>query len=87
MRDLVQAWAALVVLSLGTVVLSSIGTAGQRGAFVAAGVLVLAWLKARVILGRYLGLAGSRFWTRTFGLVIGMFLVLSFALYLFGSRA
>ncbi|MCZ7593650.1 MAG: hypothetical protein M5U16_01095 [Hyphomicrobium sp.] len=46
---------------------------------------MLAGLKARVILARYLGLAGSRFWTRAFDLTIGFFLVIAFALYSFGS--
>lgn len=84
-RDLVEAWGALVVLSLGTVLLATAGASGRSGALIAGGVLALAGLKARVILARYLGLAGSRFWTRAFDLTIGLFLALSFALYVFGS--
>lgn len=83
-RDLVQAWGALVVLSIGTVLIASAGASGRGGAFMAAGVLALAGLKARVILARYLGLAGSRFWMRTFDLVIGIFLALAFGLYALG---
>lgn len=84
-RDLVEAWGALVVLSIGTVLIASVGASGDRGTLTAAGVLALAGVKARVILARYLGLAGSRFWTRTFDLVIGIFLALAFGLYAFGS--
>ena len=84
-RDLVEAWGTLVVLSLGTVLIASAGTSSRSGGVMAAGVLTLAALKARVILARYLGLAGSRFWMRTFDLAIGLFLALSFALFLFGS--
>lgn len=84
-RDLIEAWAALVVLSLGTVLIASNDGPGRTGAIAAGCVLVLAGLKARMILARYLGLAGSRFWTRSFDLAIGLFLGLSFALYLFGS--
>lgn len=84
-RDLVEAWVALVVLSVGTALLATADTSGRGATVVAAGVLVLAGLKARVILARYLGLAGTRFWTRVFDMVIGLFLALSFALYTFGS--
>lgn len=84
-RDLIEAWAALVVLSLGTVLIASSDGAGRTGAVTAGCVLALAGLKARVILARYLGLAGSRFWMRAFELAIGLFLGLGFALYLFGS--
>ena len=82
-RDLVEAWMALVVLSIGTVLIAM--ASGHSGALMAAGVLTLAGIKARVILSRYLGLAGSRFWTRTFDLVVWLFLALSFALYMFAS--
>jgi hypothetical protein len=84
-RDLVEAWVALAALSLGTVLLATADVSGRGATFVAAGVLVLAGLKARVILTRYLGLAGSRFWTHAFDLAIGLFLALSLALHTFGS--
>lgn len=84
-RGLVEAWVALVALSLGTVLLATVDGSGRGATFVAAGVLVLAGLKARVILTRYLGLAGSQFWTRAFDLAIGLFLALSLALHTFGS--
>ena len=82
-RDLVQAWMTLVVLSFGTVLIASTGATSST--WFAGSVLVLAGLKARVILARYLGLSGSRFWTRTFDLAIGLFLALAFGLYLFGA--
>lgn len=85
-RDLVEAWVALVVLSVGTALLATADVSGRGATVVAAGVLVLAGLKARVILARYLGLAGTRFWTRVFDMVIGLFLALSFALYAFGAE-
>jgi hypothetical protein len=84
-RDLVEAWVALVVLSVGTALLATADTSSRGATVVAAGVLVLAGLKARVILARYLGLASTRFWTRAFDMAIGLFLALSFALYTFGS--
>lgn len=84
-RDLVEAWVALVVLSFGTVLLATADVSDSVAPFVVAGVLVLAGLKARVILTRYLGLSGSRFWTRAFDMAIGLFLALAFALHTFGS--
>jgi hypothetical protein len=85
-RSLIEAWAALLALSLGTVLLTRIDASGRDRAFLAAGVLMLAGLKARVILIRYLGLAGSRFWTGAFDLAIGAFLLLGFALHTFGTK-
>lgn len=85
-RDLIEAWVGLIVLSFGTVLIASTEASGRGGTLAAAGVLVLAGLKARVILARYLGLSGSRFWLRAFDLAVGLFLALSFALYAFGSR-
>lgn len=84
-HDLVRAWLVLVALSTGTVLLAAIP--GLNATYTVVGVLVLAGLKARVILSRYLGLAGSRFWMRAFGSVIWMFLLVSFGLYMFGSVA
>jgi hypothetical protein len=84
-RDIIAAWGALIVLSLGTALLATAELMGHGKTAVAAGVLILAALKARVILTRYLGLACSRFWTRAFDLVIGLFLAIAFALYAFGS--
>jgi hypothetical protein len=85
LRDLVEAWVALIALSLGTVILAMADVSGHGAAVAAAGVLVLAGLKARVILARYLGLGRSQFWTRAFDLAIGLFLALSFALHTIGS--
>jgi len=85
-RYLVEAWVALLVLSAATAALTTMHPEGAGRAIVAGGVLLLAGLKARVILGRYLGLAGSHFWMNAFGLAIGGFLLLSFALYTFASK-
>lgn len=82
-RDLFHAWFALLALSFATVLLASVGTQGST--WIAGGLLVLAGLKAKVILGRYLGLADSRFWTRVFDAVVWLFLAAAFAVYLFGS--
>jgi hypothetical protein len=58
---------------------------GAAQSIVAAAVLILAGIKARTILARYLALNTSRFWTRAFDMALGFFLVLAFALYSFGG--
>lgn len=81
-KDLVTAWVLLIGLSLLTTSLSAISGSSAFDKAVAAGVLILAGLKARLILGRYLDVQRSRFWTRGFDLAIGGFLVLCFGLHL-----
>ncbi len=83
-RHLLEAWAVLVALSFGTVLLTMMDQRGIGRLIAVAGVLLLAALKMRVILARYLGLSGTRFWTRAFDLAIGLFFVLAFALHTFG---
>ncbi|WP_299848913.1 nitric oxide reductase F protein [uncultured Roseovarius sp.] len=45
-------------------------------------VFVLAWLKARIILAQYLGLAAAPFWRRGFEISLACFCTLLLALYL-----
>ncbi len=84
---LVRAWMLLVGLSLATTALTLIEADGPLGLTVAAGVLALAGLKARIILARYLSLAGSRFWMASFSGAIGGFLVLAFVVHIIGRGA
>ena len=49
-----------------------------------AAILVLAWLKARVILNRYLGLAGVPGARRGFGAGLGAFALAALVLYALG---
>lgn len=80
-RAMIEAWMLLLVMSALTTALTLIEISGQGRMIIAAGVLALAGLKARIILTCYLQLRTSRFWTRAFDLAIGGFLVLCFALY------
>ena len=74
----------LVVLSAATTVLTIAEAQGAWSIAVAAGVLVLAGGKSRVILASYLGLAGSRFWMRAINGAIAGFLMLAFGIFLIG---
>lgn len=80
-RAMIEAWMLLLVMSALTTALTLIEMSGQGRMIIAAGVLTLAGLKARVILSFYLQLRTSRFWTRAFDLAIGGFLVVCFDLY------
>ena len=84
-RDpLTRAWAALLVLSVASTVIALLLPGLAPNALRVAGVaiLVLAWLKARVILGRYLGLAYYPAVGRGFGLVLALVMALAGGLYL-----
>jgi len=85
-RLLFDAWLTLVLLSVGTAVISMLAVSDEDRWVTAAAVLGLAGFKARLIHESYLGLRQSRFWTRLFDGVIALFLALAFALYLLGTR-
>lgn len=82
---LLQGWLILVALSAGTAAVTIAGADGPSRLFTGAVVLMLAGLKARIILGRYLGLARSRFWMRGFESALVLFLGLAFCVYAFAT--
>lgn len=79
---LLRAWIALLVFSAGSTLLSlwDIPTEWKFGAGVA--ILTLSWLKARIILQRYLGLAQAPFWARGFNIGLALSCLLFLGLYL-----
>lgn len=85
-RVLVEAWATLVALSAATVVLTLMELTDATRIGIAGGVLALSGLKARTILGRYLRLNQSQFWTRLFDAAIAVFLAIAFTVYLMGLK-
>lgn len=80
-----RAWAVLVALSACTALLTRVAPDGAFNIAVAAAILALAGAKSRLILGHYLELKQSRFWMRTFDLILGLLLVLAFLIFAFGS--
>ena len=78
--DIYKAWAILLALSFATTAMTLYD--GSSPSVIAAALLALAGLKARTILARYLELQRSPFWMNAFDLVIGIFLLIAFALYL-----
>ncbi|MFD3191509.1 nitric oxide reductase F protein [Sedimentitalea sp. HM32M-2] len=81
-RALISGWLALLAFSFGSTVISLWTIPAHWQALAGAAILVLAWLKARVILGRYLGLANAPFWARGFGISLAVFCCLLLVLYL-----
>ncbi len=78
-RRLTLAWATLIALSLGAAVLTLL----MLPAKVTGGVmLLLALLKARIILAQYLELAHAPDWLRGFTFVLVLFALTLFGLFL-----
>ena len=82
MRALILGWAMLIGFSTVSTFVSILPVPSQWHAASGAIVLLLAWLKARVILSRYLGLCAAPFWARGFGLALGVFCTVLLGLYL-----
>lgn len=81
-RPLPRAWMALIVLSFATTVLSLV--AGEHVWAAAAGLAILgaAWIKARIVLSWYMGLANAPIWQRGFDICLGIFVLTLAVLYL-----
>ena len=79
--DLARALAALLALGLATAATVVLGAA-VPAALAAALLLVLAGLKAEVILARYLALAAAPEWLRGFRGALALLLAALYALYL-----
>ncbi len=69
MDSLNKTWALLIGLTLSTVAL-----AAWDGRLAVPGLMVLAWLKARSILGGFLHLKGAPGWLGAFTLPLGLWL-------------
>ncbi|PRY21858.1 hypothetical protein CLV78_108130 [Aliiruegeria haliotis] len=82
MNPLTRAWLALLLLSGGSTVIAALVSQGVAPATVGVGILLFSWMKARVILSRYLGLWQAPSWRRGFNLVLGIYCLLLLGLYL-----
>lgn len=84
MEMLTKAWLALIGLSaISTVIALALPGLDANGLKIASAVILgIAWLKARVILSRYLGLEAVPAIARGFGLVLGLFMLVAGGLYL-----
>ena len=83
LRDrLWRSWIWLLGLSLASTATALSVTAGIAGPLAGVVILFLAYMKSRLILSRYLGLAEAPTWHRGFNLVIAIYMLLLLALYL-----
>ncbi|MDO5658545.1 MAG: cytochrome C oxidase subunit IV family protein [Paracoccus sp. (in: a-proteobacteria)] len=81
-RDpLIRAWLWLLAASAGSTLMAALADGGAARVAMLA-VLVLAWIKARVVLGAYLELDHVPGVRRGFDLALGLFMVVAGGLYL-----
>jgi nitric oxide reductase NorF protein len=81
-KYLAGAWLWLVGFSLAAALMAAAMANGLPRPAAGAAILVLALLKARVILARYLGLVSAPPWLSGFTWVIGLWALLMLGLYL-----
>jgi len=84
---LIRAWAWLVGLGLATAAGARLIELGLPAPALGVAVLAVAFVKARLILGRYLGLDRAPAWRRAFVAALGAFLALLCGLYLIPALA
>jgi hypothetical protein len=79
---LTRAWLWLLCLGGTSALVAALVSFGVSRPLAGSVVLCLAWLKARTILSRYLGLAVAPAWLRGFNTVLGLYALLLLGLYL-----
>ncbi len=79
--ELTRTWGLLIGLSLGSTALVAAGSAGHRALAV---ILLLAWIKAHLILKHYLGLGRIPPIMRGFDIVTGLVMMVMLGLGLAG---
>ena len=77
-----RAWLMLLVLSGGSAVVAELVGSGLDRRLAGAMIILLALLKARIILSRYLGLSQAPTWRRGFNLSLSLFCLMLLGLYL-----
>ena len=79
-----RAWLTLLALGLVTTTLAAapVGAMSPAAALVSALILIVAWIKMRLILRNYLELRHSRTWSRIFDWILGVFSLALHGLYL-----
>ena len=82
MRALTRAWMALMLLSGASTLIAALVSRDAAPTIIGTLILLFAWMKARIILSRYLGLWQAPAWRAGFDWVLGLFCLLMLALYL-----
>ncbi len=85
-RTLIIAWAALMALTVGTMVAGKVTSTASLGLLWTAALLAISWAKARFILLTYLNLrAAPRHWRSGMSGAIVFLLAVIFGLYALGA--
>ncbi len=77
-----RAWIQLMALGAITTGLAQAIDGEQTGVIAGAAILVVAFLKSRIVLKNYLGLALAPSWQGGFDLALGAFVLLALTVYL-----
>ncbi|MEM9632079.1 MAG: nitric oxide reductase F protein [Pseudomonadota bacterium] len=77
-----RAWLTLLLLSGASVLAAILAGASVSASTIGVFVLVFAWMKARVILSRYLGLWQAPSWLAGFNWALGLYSLLLLVLFL-----
>lgn len=81
---LTATWRVLIALSLASTGLAALVSSGQSGRLALGAILLLAWIKAHLILKTYLGLGRSPRILRGFDMVLGLAMIAMLGLALVG---
>ena len=84
---LTRAWFSLLLLSGASTLIAALASGGVAPTAIGAAILVLAWMKARVILSRYLGLWRAPTWRAGFNWALGLYCLLLLGLYIIPTFA
>ena len=85
-NSLILAWAAMMVLGIGTMITGRVNADVALGPLWAAALMLIAGLKARLILAWFLGLrTASKDWNSAFTTLLVILLVLILAAFLIGN--
>ncbi|MEV8468295.1 nitric oxide reductase F protein [Fluviibacterium sp. DFM31] len=79
---LTRAWVVLLLLCAASTLIAALDALAVAPVVVGALILLLSWMKARVILSRYLGLWRAPTWRAGFNWVLGLYCLLLLGLYL-----
>ena len=82
--DLTRTWGLLIALSLASTGAAAVVSRGLGGQAAVAAILMLAWIKAHLVLRTYLGLGRTPQLLRGFDIVLGLCMIAMLALALAG---
>lgn len=83
-QTIIRAWVSLIALSLVSTGMAHLINNNSYVTYGVILVILVAWMKARIILGTYLELNHAPFWRRGFNVALTAFALAALGLYLIG---